>query len=51
MLTRQQPEDLDPRRRPRGARTRDFKSMSATIAIGRVHELLATLLVRLGVVR
>ncbi|MCW2923766.1 MAG: hypothetical protein JWM98_1170 [Thermoleophilia bacterium] len=44
-------EDLDPRRRRRGLRTRDFRSMSRTVAVPRVHELLATALVRLGIVR
>jgi hypothetical protein len=43
--------DLDPRRRPRGARTRDFASASRTVSIPRLHELLATLLVRLGLAR
>lgn len=44
-------EDLDPRRRPRGARTRDWKSMSRTVAAPRMHELMATVLVRLGLAR
>ena len=41
-------ESLDPRRRPRGRRTRDWASMSRTVSVGRVHELLARVLVRLG---
>lgn len=44
-------ENLDPRRRPRHARRRDWASMSRTITVRRLHELLATALVRLGVVR
>lgn len=52
MLLRQHDEDdLDPRRRPRGVRTRDFASGSRMVSIPRMQELLATLLVRLGVIR
>jgi hypothetical protein len=52
MLSSSQPtEDLDPRRRPRGVRTRDFASGSRMISIPRLHELLATVLVRLGLAR
>lgn len=51
MLSHQQhPDDLDPRRRPRGVR-RDWKSVSATVVIGRMPELLAKVLVRLGLAR
>jgi len=44
-------ENLDPRRRPRGARTRDWSSMSRNVSVGRIPELLAIALVRLGLVR
>ena len=44
-------DNLDPRRRPRGARTRDFRSMTAMISIPRLQQLLATTLVRLGLLR
>ena len=44
-------EDLDPRRRRRGVRTRDFASGSRMISVPNVPELLASLLVRLGLVR
>jgi len=44
------PDDLDPRRRPRGYR-RQFRAGSRMVAIPRVHDLLAALLVRLGAIR
>ncbi len=44
-------ESLDPRRRPRNARRRDWASMSRTVTIPRMHELLARVLVRLGLAR
>jgi hypothetical protein len=44
-------ENLDPRRTPRGIRRRDWASMSRTVSLARVHELLATALVRLGLAR
>lgn len=48
----QPPEDLDPRRRPRGmVRRRDWASMTRAVSAPRIHELLATVLVRLGLVR
>lgn len=50
MLNVQQTDDLDPRRHPRGVR-RDWKSMSRVVSVARLHELLASVLVRLGVVR
>lgn len=43
-------EVLDPRRRDRGVR-RDWASMSRTVSIGRLPELLALALVRLGLMR
>ena len=51
MLTHRPEDDLDPRRRPRGVRRRDWASASRTVSIPRVHELLATVLVRLGLFR
>lgn len=45
------PDNLDPRRSPRGVRRRDWASASRMLQIPRLHELLATLLVRLGLVR
>lgn len=49
----QQPEELDPRRRPRDlVRRRDWASSTRSVAvIPRLHELLAMALVRLGLVR
>lgn len=44
-------ENLDPRRTRRGLRTRDFASMSRSVAIPRLSTLLGTLLVRLGLTR
>lgn len=46
-------EDLDPRRQPRGVvRRRDWASATRSVpVIPRLQELLATVLVRLGVVR
>jgi hypothetical protein len=44
-------ENLDPRRSIRGGRTRDFRSMSRSVAIPRFATLLGTLLVRLRIVR
>lgn len=44
-------EDLDPRRRRRGVRTRDFMSGSRMVSVPAIHELLASVLVRLGLVR
>ena len=44
-------DNLDPRRRPRHARRRDWASMSRTVTVQRLHELLAITLVRLGLVR
>ncbi|MCW2927488.1 MAG: hypothetical protein JWM86_1456 [Thermoleophilia bacterium] len=43
------PDDLDPRRRARGVRRRDFMSRTATIPS--LPQLLATVLVRLGLSR
>lgn len=51
MRSGQPDEDLDPRRHARGARTRDFRSMTAAISIPRLHDLLAAALVRLGITR
>ena len=42
---------LDPRRASRAGQRRDRGLVSATIAMPRMHELLASLLVRLGLVR
>jgi hypothetical protein len=44
-------EDLDPRRRRRGRRTRDFMSGARMVSVPGIHELLASVLVRLGWVR
>ena len=44
-------EDLDPRRRPRNVRRRDFMSASRAVSIPRLPELLASVLVRLGWIR
>lgn len=48
-------EQLDPRRRPRGRRTRDWASMSRTVTVpqllGLLQERVALLLVQLGLVR
>lgn len=44
-------EDLDPRRRPRGVRTRDFMSGTRMSSIPSLPQLLGTLLVRLGLLR
>jgi hypothetical protein len=43
-------ENLDPRRRSRNVR-RDWATVSRSIGFPRLHELLATALVRLGLVR
>ncbi|MCW2955960.1 MAG: hypothetical protein JWO69_829 [Thermoleophilia bacterium] len=44
-----QTDDLDPRRHPRHVRRRrDWASMTATISMPRLRELLSTLLVRAG---
>lgn len=50
MLRDQTHEDLDPRRYAR-VRRRDFRSMSRTVAVPRMHELLAVALRRIGLVR
>ena len=44
-------EDLDPRRRRRGVRTRDFMSGSRMVSVPRIQDLLASVLVRLGWIR
>jgi hypothetical protein len=44
-------EDLDPRRRPRGVRTRDFMSGMRTTSIPSLPQLLGSILVRLGLIR
>ncbi len=44
-------ENLDPRRRSRTARTRDFASGSRVVSIPSLPQLLARVLVRLGLVR
>jgi hypothetical protein len=49
--TPQQHDDLDPRRNRRGEHTRDFASGSRMVSMPRLHELLASVLVRLGLVR
>ena len=47
-LHHQHDENLDPRRRARGLRTRDWASGSAMIGIATLPQLLARALVRLG---
>lgn len=44
-------ENLDPRRRSRTARRRDFASASRVVSIPSLPQLLARVLVRLGIVR
>jgi hypothetical protein len=44
-------EDLDPRRRARNVRRRDFMSGTRSVSIPSLPQLLGTLLVRLGLVR
>jgi len=52
MFSRFAPDDrLDPRRSPRGLRRRDFASGMAMVSVPRVHELIASIMVRLGLVR
>lgn len=51
MYTTPTDENLDPRRRQRGLRTRDFQSASRSVSIPSLPQLLARALVRLGLVR
>lgn len=51
MYTSRPDENLDPRRRRRGMRTRDFASGSRMITVPNLPQLLARALVRLGFVR
>jgi hypothetical protein len=45
-------DDLDPRRRARGrAARRDWQSVSAVVTIPRLRDLLASALVRAGIIR
>lgn len=44
-------ENLDPRQRTRGMRTRDFASASRAVSIPSLPQLFAHVLVRLGLVR
>jgi hypothetical protein len=40
-------EDLDPRRVPRNVRRRDWASRSMTVALPRLHDLLASIIARI----
>lgn len=51
MFTARRHDNLDPRRAARDGRTRDFRSMSRTVAIPNLPQLLARALVKLGLVR
>lgn len=51
MYTTREDENLDPRRRSRTARRRDFASASRAVSIPSLPQLLARVLVRLGLVR
>ena len=51
MYTFRDDERLDPRRYSRSARRRDFASASRVVSIPSLPQLLARVLVRLGVVR
>ncbi len=51
MYTTPRDENLDPRRRQRGLRTRDFQSASRSVSIPSLPQLLARVLVRLGIAR
>lgn len=51
MYTTPRDENLDPRRRQRGLRTRDFRSASRSVSIPSLPQLLARVLVRLGIAR
>lgn len=44
-------DNLDPRRRPRNVRRRDWASRSALIGVPNLPQLLTRVLVRLGLVR
>jgi hypothetical protein len=51
MHLRHDDENLDPRRRARTGRRRDWASMSRSVSVPRLYELLAAALVRLGLAR
>lgn len=51
MQTFRDSDKLDPRRRQRGLRTRDFASASRAVSIPSLPELLASLAARFGLLR